>query len=208
METIQKKCKLAPLVMLLIACSCVLLASGCARYARTVNTLYEPAATVRGGMGEIYIVIPKNRQTNSSDIKWVIGKVLDDDKNTIDEVFSPRSPAEIIQEALSLELKKAGYTVIATSKRPAADQQLLDLTKTGIVLEQISDLADLKVTCRVLMGVDVYKNGQQIKRLQYEATSSRTDIKDRDMLARNVLEDALQSIMLKAMPDLHSLFKQ
>ena len=208
METIQRKFKLAPVVMLLIACSCVLLASGCARYARTVNTLYEPTATVRGGIGEIYIVIPENRQTNSSDIKWVIGKVLDDDKNTIDELFSPRSPAEILQEALSLELKKAGYAVIATTKRPAADQQLLDLTKTEIVLEQISDLADLKVTCRVLMGVDVYKNGQQLKRLQYEATSSRTDIKDRDMLARNVLEDALQSVMLKAMPDLHSLFKQ
>lgn len=207
MKTILKKFNFIPF-FLLIACFCLLFAGGCARYARTVNTLYEPSTTVRGGSGEIYIVIPENRQTNAVDIKWVIGKVKNDDNNTIDEVFSPRSPAEIIQEALGLELKKAGYTVIATTKRPAEGHRVLDLTKTEIALEQISDLADLKATCRVLMGVDVFNNGQQIKRLQYEAKSSRTDIKDRDMLARGILEDALQSIMLKAVPDLHNLIKQ
>jgi hypothetical protein len=56
--------------------------------------------------------------------------------------------------------------------------------------------------------MDVYKNGQQIKRLQYESSSSKTDIKDRDMLARIVLEDALKSIMREAMPELHNLFRQ
>lgn len=208
MEANKTKSKLAPFVVL-IACSCLLLLiSGCARYARTVNTLYEPSANVRGGSGQVYIVIPENRQTLSPDIKWVIGKVKDDDLNTIDEVFSPRSPAEIIQEAFGLELRKAGYTVLATTKRPASGQRMLDLTKSEIVLEQITDLADLKVTCRVLVGVDVFKDGQQVKRLQYEATSSRTDIQDRDMLARNVLEDALQSVMQKAMPDLHNLLKE
>ena len=207
METVIKKIKLAPLA-LLIACTCVLFLSGCARYARTVSTLYQPSATIHGGTGEIYIIIPENRQTLSSEIKWVIGKVKDDDNNTIDEIFSPRSPAEIVQDAVSLEFKKAGYSVIATTKHPTAGEQVLDLTKTEIVLEQISDLADLKATCRVVAAVDVVKKGTLIKRLQYEATSSKTDIKDRDMLARNVLEDALQSIMRKAMPDLHTLFKQ
>lgn len=208
MKTIKTKSKLAPF-FILIACSCLLLlTSGCARYARTVNTLYEPSANVRGGSGEVYIVIPENSQTLSPDMKWVIGKVKDDDLNTIDEVFSPRSPAEIIQEAFGLEFRKAGYTVIATTKRPAAGQRMLDLTKSEIALEQITDLADLKVTCRVLVGVDVFKDGQQVKRLQYEATTSRTDIQDRDMLARNVLEDALKSVMQKAMPDLHNLLKE
>jgi hypothetical protein len=54
----------------------------------------------------------------------------------------------------------------------------------------------------------VYTKGQLVKRLQYESTSSKTDIKDRDMLARNALEDALQFVMREAMPDLHKLFKQ
>ena len=207
MGTIIKRFKLAPFVMLIIF-SGILFVSGCARYARNVNTLYEPGVTVRGGSGDVYIVIPESRQTHSPDVRWAIGKVKDDENNDIDELFSPRSPAEIIQTAFGQEFRMAGYTVILTTKRPEANQRVIDLTKTEVELEQISDLMDLKAKCRVLAGVDLFKDGKQIKRLQYEATSSKTDIKDRDMLARNVLDDALQSVMLKAMPELHNMLKQ
>jgi hypothetical protein len=197
------------LTLLLIATgTCLLFLSGCSRYARTVNTLYQPSATVRGGSGEVYVVIPESRQTNSPEIKWVVGTVKDDDNTIIDEVFSPRSPAEIIQDAFSQELRKAGYTVVPATKRPEAAERVLDLTKTVVELNQISDLADLKASCRVVVALDVFTKNQLIKRLQYESTSSKTDIKDRDMLARNTLEDALQSVMREAMPDLHRLFKQ
>jgi hypothetical protein len=201
------KIKLAPLAIL-VTCAGLLIVSGCVRYARTVNTHYDPSANIRGGSGEVYIVIPENLQSRSSDIKWVIGKVKDDDNNTIDEVFSPRSPAEIIQEAFGREFKRAGYSVVTSTKRPAGEQRVIDLTKTEIDLEQISDLVDLKAKCRVVVGMDVFRDGQQIKRFQYESTSSRTDIKDRDLLARNALDDALQSVMLKAMPELHGLFNR
>jgi hypothetical protein len=193
---------------MLITLAGMMLVNGCARYAHNVNTLYESSATVRGGSGEIYIVIPENRQSRSSDIKWVIGKVKNDDNNNIDEVFSPRSPAEIIQAAFIQEFKTAGYTVIATTKRPEAEQRVIDLTKTEIELEQISDIADLKAKCRIVVAVGVFRNGQEIKRLQYEASSSKIDFKDRDLLAGNVLQDTLQSLMQKAMPELHSLFNQ
>jgi len=186
----------------------LVLLSGCTRYARTVNTLYEPSATIRGGSGEVYIVIPENQQTQSSDIKWVIGKVRDDENRQIDEVFSPRSAAEIIQAAFGQEFKNAGYTIIPTTKRPGNEQRVIDLTKTEIELNQLSDFSDIKATCRVLVGLDVFKNGQMIKRLQYEASSSRIDVKERDLLAGNVLQDTLQSLMLKAMPDLNKLFIQ
>jgi len=207
MGTIISKFKPAQLFML-ITLAGILFVSGCARYSRNVNTLYEPSAAVRGGTGEVYVVVPESVQTRSPDIKWVLGKVRDDDNNNIDEVTSPSSPAEIIQGAFVLEFKKAGYTAIPTTKRPAAEQRVIDLTVTEIELDQISDFADLKANCRVHVGIDVFENGQLIKRLQYVATSSRTDIKDRDMLARIVLEEALQSVMLKAVPELHSLFKQ
>jgi len=207
MATRKMKFKPVPFV-LLISCVCLLFVGGCARYARNVNTFSDTSATVGGSGGEVYIVIPEDRQSRSADIKWVLGKVKDDDNNTIDEVFSPRSPAEIIQAAFGRDLKRAGYAVVLTTKRPAGDQRVIDLTKTEIDLEQISDLVDLKATCRVLVGMDVFKDGQQIKRFQYESTASRTDIKERDMLARNVLEDALQSVVLKAMPDLQALFNR
>lgn len=206
MLEIMKKFKLAPFFML-VTFACLLFASGCARYSRNVNTFYQPSASVSGGSGEVYIVIPESKQSRSPDMKWVIGKVKDDDNKVIDELFSPRSPAEIVQEAFSREFRKAGYTVINSTKRPAAEKRVLDLSKSEIDLEQITDIADLKVKCRVQVGVDVFKDGQQTKRFQYETTSSRTDIKDRDMLAGKVLDDALQSVMLKAMPELHGLLK-
>lgn len=201
------KFKLIPFALLLVLAATTLL-GGCSRYARNVNTLYEPSALISGGVGDVYVVIPEKQRTRSSSVKWVIGKVMDDENKQIDEVFSPRSPAEIIQAAFGLELRKAGYTYIPSFTRPAGDQRVLDLTKTEIELEQISDLADLKAKCRMLVSVDVLKNGQLLKRLQFEATSSKTDIKDRDMLAESVLQDALQSVMLKAMPELHNLLSK
>ncbi|MHB8120751.1 MAG: hypothetical protein ACYDG4_01245 [Desulfuromonadaceae bacterium] len=202
MKIFVNRFKPAPFVILITIAS-LLFVSGCARYARNVNTFYNPSATVRGGSGELYVVIPENLQ---KDVKWVLGKVKNDDNKVIDEITSPRSPAEIIQSALVLEFKRAGYTVIPVTKRPAAAQQVIDLTKAEIELEQISDLANLKVKCRVLAGFDIYKNGQHIKRVQHESTASRTDIKDRDLLAKNVLEDALKSLMREAVPELHTMF--
>jgi hypothetical protein len=183
-------------------------AGGCARYARNVNMLYEPAATARGGSGEVYIVIPASQNTQSSDIKWVLGKVTNNDNEKIDEVFSPRSPAEIIQSAFTLELRKAGFTVIPSAARPGDDHWVIDLAKTEIVLDQTSAIADVKAKCRVRVRADVFRNGQQIKRLQYEASSSKTDIRDRDLLAANMLQEALQSVMLQAVPDLIGLFNK
>lgn len=194
--------------ILIIALTSVMLLSSCARYAKNVNALYEPTATVRGGSGEVYIVIPESQITQSTDIKWVLGKVKDDEGKEIDEVFSPRSPAELIQAAFVQEFMKTGYTTIAATKRNESDNMVIDLTKTEVKIEQISDVADLKATCRVVVGVDVFKKGQLIKRLQYESTSSKTDIRDRDLLAKKVLMDALKSAMNTAIPELQGFLNR
>ncbi len=201
------KSYLAPFVILLTL-TCLITALGCARYTRDVNTIYEPTSPARGGSGDVYVVIPANRQTNSPGVKWVLGTVYNDDNTKIDEITSPRSPEEIIQEAFSLELKKAGYNVILATKMPAGAQRAIDLTKTDIELDQITDITDLIAKCRVFVAADIYLNSKMVKRFQYESKSSKTDIKDRDMLARAVLEDALHSVMLKAMPELNELFKK
>jgi hypothetical protein len=194
--------------VLLISLAGTMLLGGCARYARNVNALNEPSATVHGGSGEVYVIIPENQKTQSPDVKWVLGSISDDENRKIDEVFSPRSPAEIIQAAFSLEFKKAGYTVITATKRPVGEQRVIDITKAEVVLDQVSGIVDIKSKCRVLVGVDILKKGQLLKRLQYEATSSNMDIKDRDLLAESVLHDSLQSIMLKAVPELHILITE
>ena len=205
MKTLFNKYRSARFVLFL-ALAAMLSLSGCARYAHDVNVLYEPSASVQGGSGVIYILMPAPRQTLSPDVKWVIGNVTDDENNKIDTVSSSRSPAEIIQAALVQELKKAGYTVIPSTKRQGDEQRIIDLTKADIKLEQISSLVDIKAKCQILVAMDVFKHGRLAKRLQYESTSSKADFKDRDLLAKNVLEDALESLMLKTIPDLHALF--
>lgn len=206
MKAAIEKIKSTRLIIFLTLAVMMLAVGGCARYARTVDNLYEPTATARGGIGEVYIVIPESQQTQSPDIKRVLGTVSDAANIKVDNVISSRSAAEIIQTALGLEFKRAGYSVISTTKRPVSEQRVIDLTKTEIKLDQISQFTNIKATCHVLMGMDVYKAEQLVKRLQYDATSTKTDIKDRDILAGNVLQEALQSAMLQATPELHNLF--
>lgn len=206
MNTVIKKSLLVQFVLLVTLVG-LMSVSGCARYARNSDTLYEPSTTVSGGSGEVYIVIPESQQTKSADTRRVLGAVSDGENKKLDDVVSSRSAAEIIQTALGLEFKRAGYIVIPVTKRPTVEQRVIDLTKTEIRLDQISDFTNIKVTCQVMMGMDVYKAGQLVKRVQYEAKSTKTDIKDRDMLAGNVLQEALQSAMLQATPELHNLFR-
>lgn len=196
------------LVFLLGAFISILMLNGCARYARNVNVLYEPSVAIQSSAGDVAIVIPENQQTQSADMKWVIGDVTDGDNRKVDEVASSRSPAEIIQSAFAQELKKAGYTVTTGTKRHDSDQWVIDLTKSEIRLDQISEITKLKAMCRIVAGMNILSRGQLVKKLEYEASSSNIDIKDRDLLAEKVLEDALQTVMLNAVPDLGHLFKK
>lgn len=202
------KLQIQRLYLLLIACIGVLFLSGCSRYAHNADLLYEPTTTVRGGSGELSIVIPENKQTQYSNVKWVLGKVTDNENNQIDNIYSSRSSAEILQTALTLELSRAGYKVIQDVKPTSTAVRAIHLSRIDIELDQISELVDIKAKCKVVVGMDVFKAGQLVKRLQYESKSSITDIKGRDMLAKSVLKDALQSVMLQAVPEVNTIFSK
>lgn len=200
----SKICRLSLTVLLM---ALFLSASGCARYARNVSHLYDPVTMSKGGSGTLYIVTPADKQTKADDVKWVIGIVKDDDGKKIDEVMSSKSAEELIQDALTQELRRSGYTVVATASRQPDQVKTVELTKVDLALEQISDIADLKASCRISVSLDVYKKGQLVKKLQYESKNSDRSIKDRNLLAGKVLQDALQSAMQKAVPDLITILE-
>lgn len=187
-------------VFVLMVLTLCMLQTGCARYAKEINSLYQPVVAAHKGSGDLYIVIPENQQSPSARIKWVLGKVTDDENKKIDELTSTRSPAEMAQAALVQELRRAGYNVFPVSQRPASHAKLLDIAKVDVVLDQVSDFADLKATCRVVVDVDIYRNGQLVRKQQYQAASTKTDIKDRNLLARAVFDEAMQAVMLNAVP--------
>lgn len=180
---------------------------GCARYSRSVSTLYEPVVAVRGGSGELQIVMPADQVSRSEKIKWVMGAVKDEDGNRIDEIYSAQSPGELIQNALSQEMRKAGFTVQQVSGNPASAGNMLVLTDPELVLDQVSTAGKLTATCKLRMPVEVWKSGQLLRKLEYNASYSDTSVTDRDVLAREVLRETMHSTMRKAVPELLVILK-
>jgi hypothetical protein len=189
---------------LLIAFSC----SGCVRYAKNVSILYEPITTVRGGNGTIQLVSSPDQQTKSENVKWVIGIVKNDENMKIDEILSPLSATEIVKDAFAQELKRTGYSVVSATVRSAEQAKVINLAGVDVKLDQLSDVADIKATCSLVISLDFYKNGQLVKKLQYQSKSSETAIKDRNLLANKVLHEAIQSAMQQAVPDVIAIFEK
>ncbi len=175
---------------------------GCARYAKDIDPLYQPVVSVRSGGGDLYIVIPENQKSPSDKVRWVLGAVTDYENKKIDTLTSPRSAAEMVRAAMEQELRRSGYAVFLQPNHKKQDDRLLNIVKTEITLDQHSDLADIKATCRIVLDVDIYRKGQFVRKQQYQASSSKTDIKDRDLLARAVLDEAMQSLMQNAVPSI------
>jgi len=182
--------------------------SGCVRYAKDVSILYEPTTTVRGGSGTLHLISAADQQTKAENIKWVIGTVKNDDNKKIDEIHSTTSATEIVKDAFSQELKKAGYFVVSATVRPTDSAKSIVMTNVEVILDQLSDIADIKATCTLIVSLDIYKNGQLVKKLQYQSKSSETSIKDRDLLATRVLKEAIKSALQKAVPDAIAIFEK
>jgi hypothetical protein len=207
MKQHKKSFKLAALISF-VASLLLLFAGGCARYARNVNELYLPSSNLHGKSGEVYIVIPESQQTKQPNIKWVLGSVKDADNIKIDELYSPRSSYELVQRALALELQQVGFKVFEPAANPASAANLLYLSKVEFILDQVSSFTDINVSGKLTIEIDQSKNGQFQRQLRYSLSSSRIDVKDRDLLARNLLKEMLQSAMLTAVPDIVSALEK
>jgi hypothetical protein len=183
-------------------------ASGCARYAKSVSVLYEPVTTARGGSGTIQLVSSPDQHSRSENVKWVIGIVKNEENKKVDEILSPLSATEIVKDAFAQELKRAGYSVVSSTARAAEQAKVVNLSSVEVKLDQLSDIADIKATCNLVISIDVYKKGQLFKKLQYQSKSSETAIIDRSLLANKVLHEAIQSAMQKAVPDVIAIFEK
>lgn len=197
--------RLLPAVcLLLLALQC----AGCARYAQQINVLYEPVVGQRGGSGDLYVTIPASRVGQNEEVAWIVGDVLDNDGKVIDHLTSPRSPAELVQAALTQELNQAGYWVIAApSPRPQADR-VVEVSNVELALDQVSAVADIKATCKLVIAITIRQNGTVVRKLQYETKQTKTDIADRDLLVRKVFRAAMRAAMRQAVPDIMQVLGQ
>lgn len=201
MRTTLRKCFTA--IFVFCFAGSVLL-GGCARYAKYVEIIYEPVVKVgaQGSSVEVHISIPAKQISSMEQVKWELGAVTDGEGWVIDSLYSPSSPADLVRSALTQEMRQSGYSIFSTTTGPIKIQKLIDITKAEITLDQISDFSDIKATCKIVLGMDVYKNGQLSRKLEYMASSTRTVVTDRDLLARKLLQENLHTVMKNAVPDL------
>lgn len=111
---------------LLLGLLALLTNAGCAAYSSQISPLYEPVTFTRKGSGDLYLLTSAtNPAADASAIRWVIGSVTNRDGQKIDDLLSTMPPAGMVQDALSQELRRAGYNIIPVTTAPPAPGKCL-----------------------------------------------------------------------------------
>ncbi len=183
--------------------------NGCAHVDREVSLLYTPVANARLGKGEIVIgASHTNNKPAGTDVRWIIGKVKNSDGETAGNIYSTMAPEDILMDAFEQELRTAGYSVTQVSALPTTVKKGIFVPKMTLSLEEESGLVKGKASSTLNVAVDLWKNGQKIRQLSYESRVSDIAVRDRDLLAQQVLEKSLQEIMKQAVPEIVSALER
>lgn len=194
---------------LLLGLLALLTNAGCAAYSSQISPLYEPVTFTRKGSGDLYLLTSAtNPAADTSAIRWVIGSVTNRDGQKIDDLLSTMPPAGMVQDALSQELRRAGYNIIPVTTAPPAPGKMLDLVQVQLSLDQISTLPNIEAKCRLAVDINVWKKGAMVKKLHYESKESNYAFKDRDLLAGSLLRSTMQEIMNQAVPEIVGILEQ
>lgn len=194
---------LSKFVLLGLATALVL--TGCMPTAHKVDVLYNPLAVYRGGSGEVTLVAEtahQEQQASNPAIRWVLGQIKDSDGAVRGDVISDYSPQSVIADAMKRELSAAGYRVDQTESRKDGQGRVVVLTAVTVALNEVASLAKLESSCNLVVKVELWNNGQVIKRSEYHSKLSDMAIKDRDVLPQQLFQGALGEIMQQAVPDI------
>lgn len=176
------------------------LVGGCATANQKVMVLYQPVVHDGIGAGDLYLA-GTGGSTGHADIQWIIGTVKNDDGEPVGDIVTPISPAGLVMDAFKQEFTAAGYTTSLVGSLPQGTAKGIVIAGTDIHLDEVSSLLKAEGASRVKVSVEVWKQGQVIKKLTYEARISDFAVKDRDQLLPTILQKALQQIMKQAVPE-------
>lgn len=177
------------------------LVMGCATASQKVTVLYQPVVHDGTGTGELYLA-GATGSAGHADVQWIVGTVKNNDGEQVGDIVSPVAPADLVMDAFRQELAAAGYTTKLVGSLPQGAAKGIVVTGTDIHLEEVSSFIKAEGTSRVKVSVEVWKQGQVVKKLAYEARISDFAVKDRDELLPTTLQKALQEIMKQAVPEI------
>ena len=184
-----------------------ILCAGCATTDRKVNVLYQPVTVATGMRGDIYLT-SSGRETplgGRAAVQWLVGTVKNREGEKSGNVVTGRSPVDQVMDAFKQELAAAGFTVLSVAKLPAHAAGGVDITAATMELDENFDLVKSDATSRLSIALELWKNGQKVRKLDYRSTLSDFAIKDRDLLLPKLLQKSLQEIMKQAVPEIANI---
>lgn len=182
-----------------------LMLTGCMPTAHKVDVLYNPLAVYRGGSGQVTLVTEvahQEQQASNPSIRWVLGQIKDSDGAVRGDVISDYSPQNVIADAMKRELSAAGYRVDQTESQKDGQGRVIVLTAVTVALNEVVSLAKLESSCNLVVKVELWNNGQVLKRSEYHSKLSDVAVKDRDVLPQQLFQGALGEVMQQAVPDI------
>jgi len=190
---------------MIILAACVALPAliaGCATTDRKVNVLYQLVVHKAGGTGTLYLAASGGESAGKTAVQWIVGAVKNKDGEKSGNVVTGRAPVDQLLDAFNQELVAAGYTVIQVKGLPQKVDKGVDLAAVTIELDETSELVKSDGISRLTIAVDLWKNGQEIRKLQYRSMLSDFAVKDRDLLLPMLLQKSMQEVMKQAIPEI------
>ena len=178
--------------------------AGCASVPHRVDVMYLPSATAKGGGGKLYLSEPRVFCSSTPpSVRWVLGQIREKDGTFVDEIISPMSPRDQVNDALRLELEKSGYEVSLGDAGPdAVSGPYLRLSDVKVDLSAVPAWFKVTSTARVSLQLELWGSGRLLKKERYESGYQESYARTQSEEIQIVLQKALEGVTDKAVPDI------
>lgn len=195
-------------IILTVACAGFL--AGCAGTPAPVSFVYAPSTEAKGGSGVLFLKSAScgGAAVSPDKLRWVIGKRKDSDGKETGEILSTLSAEDMVLDALKRELEVAGYRIDCSTTLPPGVAKGLDLAALKVDIEETAGVSKVEATGRVQISLDLWKNGNKVRRISYQSKISDFAVMDRDRLPRELIEQGLHEVMRQATPEIIAVLEE
>lgn len=163
-----------------------------------VNFLYHPTAFASGGSGDIFLAQSIQPLSGRPSAEWIIGGIQNSSGEKKGNVVTERPPVDTLMDAFSQELKAAGYNVMTVADLPDGVKKGIKLTSVSIGLNEVDRIYKVEAKCTVKVSLSLWRNGGEIKKLDYESSYEDSTLLDREMILLKSVQMALEQLLARA----------
>lgn len=189
----------------------LLLLTGCAIADQRVDILYRPVIQDATGSGTLYLAqvgVQRPGAPGPVPVQWVLGEVKNNNGEKVGAIVTDTVPADLVSDALTREFKAAGYAVLPAQALPGDVAKGINLSSVAIKLSEVSGLIRAEAKGTLDISVEVWRDGRKLKKLDYEAEYSDAAIAGKDQLLPDILQNLVQAVMKRAVPEISKLLEQ